>query len=73
MQEPWIILDRQALKKIPEILRGTKSHLQWGDVSFEINNTTGKAMPTKPCGNITPKGILFKENSKYIFKSVMTI
>lgn len=72
MQEPWIILDRQALKKILEILRGTKSHLQWGGVSFGINNT-GKAVPAKPCGNIIPRGGLFQEKSKYIFKSLVTL
>lgn len=73
MPEPWIILDRQALERIPEILRGTKSHLEWGGVSLRINKTIRKAMPTKPCGNVIPRGRSFKENSKYIFKSVMTL
>lgn len=75
MQEPWIILDRQALNRIPEILlRGTKSHLEWGGVSFRINNTTRKAVPTKPSGNTIPRDRLFKEKkSKYIFKLVMTL
>lgn len=72
MQEPWIILDRQALKKIPEILRGTKSHSEWSGVSFRINNKR-KTVPTKPCGNIILRGRLYKGKSKYIFKSVMTL
>lgn len=73
MQEPWITLDRQALKKIPEILRGTESHLKRGGVSFRISNTIRKAVPTKPCGKMIPRVRFFKEKSKYVFKSVMTL
>lgn len=72
MLEPWIILDRQALERIPEILRGTKSHLEWGGVSFRINNTTRKAMPTKPCGNIIAEAAYLRKNQS-IFLSVMTL
>lgn len=68
MQEPWIILDSN--EKIPEILRGTQSHLQRGGVSLGITNTTKEDMLTNPYGNIIARRGLFTEKSKYVFKSL---